>query len=233
MKLGIMQPYFFPYIGYWQLLNYVDTYIVYDDVHFIKGGWINRNHILENGEKSLLTLHLKKASSNKLISEIEVGNNQKKIMKTVSQLYSKAPFFHSVAPLIEDILFAEQQNLALFLLNSIHKIAGYLGIKTKIILSSTLDKDNTLKGQAKILEICNKTRATTYVNAPGGIDLYELGAFKMRNIDLYFLKTLDITYNQQKKDFVQNLSIIDVLMFNSQTEISNHLSLFELVKTQK
>jgi len=230
MKLGIMQPYFFPYIGYWQILNYVDTYIVYDDVNFIKGGWINRNYILEDGEKSLLTLQLKKASPNKLISEIEVGNNQKKIMKTISQLYSKAPFFNSATPLIEEILFAEQQNLGLFLLNSIHKIAGYLGIKTNIILSSTLDKDNSLKGQEKILEICNKTGATTYVNAPGGIDLYELGAFKMSNIELYFLKATEVVYPQFNNYFVKNLSILDVLMFNSPDDISNHLLKFELVK---
>jgi hypothetical protein len=230
MKLGIMQPYFFPYIGYWQLLNHVDTYVVYDDVNFIKGGWINRNYILSNGKKSLLTLNLKQASPNKLINEIEIGNNQKKILKTISQSYSKAPYFNSAYPLIEEIFSIKEKNLALFLFNSIQKIVDFLEIKTEILLSSEIDKNNALKGQDKVLEICSILGADTYMNALGGMSLYESGAFKKNNIDLFFLKTLDVEYKQFSCAFQKNLSIVDVMMFNSPDQIQNYLPQFELLK---
>lgn len=230
MKLGIMQPYFFPYIGYWQLLNYVDTYVVYDDVNFIKGGWINRNYILSNGNRQLLTLHLKQASPNKLINEIEIGNNQKKILKTIFQSYSKAPYFDSVYPLIEDIFLTNEKNLALFLMNSIQKIADFLEIRTDFLLSSQIDKDNALKGQEKVLEICSILGADTYVNALGGMSLYESDAFKKNNMGLFFLKPLDLGYKQFSGVVEKNLSIIDVLMFNSPGEVRNQLTQFELIK---
>lgn len=230
MKLGIMQPYFFPYIGYWQLLNYVDTYVVYDDVNFINKGWINRNYILFNGKRLLLTLHLKQASQNKLINEIEIGKNQSKILKTISHAYSKAPYFDSVYPLIEDIFLTDEQNLALFLLNSIQKIAYFLEIRTEIFLSSKIHKNNALKGQDKILEICTLLGANTYVNAINGRDLYESDIFEKREIDLYFLKSLEIEYKQFSNVFDKNLSIIDVLMFNSPQEVLNHLKKFDLLK---
>ncbi|MDY0132863.1 MAG: WbqC family protein [Desulforegulaceae bacterium] len=233
MKLGIMQPYFFPYIGYWQLLNYVDTYVVYDDVNFIKGGWINRNYILSNGDKLLLILNLKQASPNKHINEIDIGKNQKKILKTLFQSYSKAPYFNSVCPLIEDIFSTKEQNLALFLLNSIQKIVEFLKIKTKIVLSSEIDKNNALKGQDKVLEICSKLGADTYVNALGGMALYDSDVFKKNNIDLYFLKPLDFEYQQFSGAFEKNLSIMDVLMFNSLHQIKLNLHDFKLVKGEK
>jgi hypothetical protein len=230
MKLGIMQPYFFPYIGYWQLLNYVDTYVVYDDVNYIKRGWINRNCILSNGNRFLLTLHLKYASQNKLINEIETSSNQKKILKTVFQSYSKAPYFKTAYPLIEEILLDKEKNLALFLFNSIKKIMSFLEIKTEILLSSKIYKNNTLKGQNKILEICSILGADTYVNALGGKSLYKSDAFRKNNIYLFFFKALDVPYKQFSDAFEKQLSIIDVLMFNSPGEIKNQLSKFELLQ---
>jgi hypothetical protein len=229
MKLGIMQPYFFPYIGYWQLLNYVDTYVVYDDVNYIKGGWINRNFILANGKKSLLTLQLKKASPNKLINEIEIGDNFNKKLKTISQAYSKAPFFDSIFPIIESLFMSSESNLAFFLFESIKKISEYLEIETSILLSSSLQKDNSLSGQDKIVNICQKLEADTYVNAIGGQDLYSKNIFLENNIKLDFLKSNSIEYPQFNNEFIANLSMIDVLMFNSPSQIKEYLSRFELV----
>jgi hypothetical protein len=229
MKLGIMQPYFFPYIGYWQLLNYVDKYVVYDDVNYIKGGWINRNFILANGMKSLLTLQLKKASHNKLINKIEIGDNFNKKLKTISQSYSKAPFFDSVFPIIESLFISPKSNLALFLFESIKKISEYLEIKTSIFLSSSLQKDDSLSGQNKIINICQVFGADAYVNAFGGQELYSKDIFLENKIRLDFLKTDDIQYSQFKNKFVPNLSIIDVLMFNSPSRVQEYLSMFELV----
>ena len=217
-----MQPYLFPYIGYWQLINYVDTYVVYDDVNFIKGGWINRNYILANGKKTLLTLQLKKASPNRLINEIEVGDNQKKILKTIVQAYSKAPFFESVLPLVEEVFLLNEKNLAKFLFKTIQMVAAHLGIDTKIILSSQIDKDNSLKGHNKVLEICSKLGSQNYVNAIGGLDLYDDKIFQHKGVSLHFLKTLDFEYPQCKNEFVKYLSIIDVLMFNPLQKISQN-----------
>lgn len=229
MKLGIMQPYFFPYIGYWQLLNYVDTYVVYDDVNYIKRGWINRNFILANGNKTLLTLQLKKASQNKLINEIEIGDNFNKKLKTISQAYSKAPFFDSIFPIIESLFMSSESNLAFFLFESIKKISEYLEIKTSILLSSSLQKDDSLSGQDKIVNICQKLEADTYVNAIGGQDLYSKNIFLENNIKLDFLKSNSIEYPQFYNEFIANLSMIDVLMFNSPGQIKEYLSRFELV----
>lgn len=229
MKLGIMQPYFFPYIGYWQLLNYVDTYVVYDDVNYIKRGWINRNFILANGNKTLLTLQLKKASQNKLINEIEIGDNFNKKLKTISQAYSKAPFFDSIFPIIESLFMSSESNLAFFLFESIKKISEYLEIKTSILLSSSLQKDDSLSGQDKIVNICQKLEADTYVNAIGGQDLYSKNIFLENNIKLDFLKSNSIEYPQFNNEFIANLSMIDVLMFNSPGQIKEYLSRFELV----
>src|SRR5690606_19151193 len=111
MKIAIMQPYLFPYIGYWQLINAVDTFVIYDDVSFINKGYINRNYILLSGKPQRFTLELSKASQNKLINEIEVGNNQNKILRTISFSYKKAPFYKKAFSLIEDIFQQKEKNL--------------------------------------------------------------------------------------------------------------------------
>lgn len=143
MKLGIMQPYFLPYIGYWQLLNAVDTYVLYDDVNFIKGGWINRNRILQNGSPAYINVPMIGASSFKKINEIGINRNPQvlsKPLKTIEQNYRKAPMFGSVFPLMEEIFCFQTGNLSEFLFHSIASVCGFLGIHTKIILSSELEK---------------------------------------------------------------------------------------------
>lgn len=152
MKLGIMQPYFFPYIGYWQLLAAVDKYVIYDDVNFIKGGWINRNRIL-NGEKTqYINVQMQGASSFKHINQIEVQKNKvmiEKNKKTIWNAYHKAPYFSDIYPLIVDILNTDETNLAKYLENSIRKICTYLEIHTELLISSELEKDASLRGGGK------------------------------------------------------------------------------------
>lgn len=222
MKLGIMQPYFFPYLGYWQLLNIVDKYVIYDDVNYIKGGWINRNRILSNGGSVYFNLPIIGASSNKRINEIKVNLNQKafdKCMKTIIGCYSKAPYFNEVLPLIREIMSYSEDNLALFLKHSIELIAEYLRIDTIIILSSEIEKNTDLKGQDKVLSICNTLNANEYYNAIGGKNLYSYQDFANKNIELKFIDCRSTSYKQFKNDFVPYLSIIDVLMFNSKDKI--------------
>jgi hypothetical protein len=229
MKLAIMQPYLFPYIGYWQLINAVDCFVIYDDVSFIKQGFINRNNLLINGKCKLFTLELFGASSNKLINQVQVGENSKKVIKTIKYGYSKAPYFEDTFPLIEDILNNDEKNLAAFLAQSLKNISEFLGIDTNFICSSEIEKDNSLRSQDKVIEICNKIGATMYINAIGGQKLYSKSAFKKEQIDLKFISTQAIKYGQYNNEFVPNLSIIDVMMFNSIEQIHSYLLRYNLV----
>lgn len=224
-----MQPYLFPYIGYFQLLNAVDEYVIYDDVQYIKGGWINRNNLLIGGQKVLFTFQLNDASPNKLINEIEIKSDFTKFLKTVQMAYSKAPYKTPVCELLERICAYDDKNLARFIGNSIMEIAQYLSIDTKIIYSSELEKDNHLAAQDKIIAICQKLDADVYINAIGGRELYNKKTFTNNDIDLKFLQPNLQPYKQLKNDFIPGLSIIDVLMFNSSEEIKEMMNCYELI----
>lgn len=228
MKLGIMQPYFFPYIGYWQLINLVDTFVIYDDVTFIKQGYINRNYLLANGQAQLMTLALNGASSNKLINEIQVGNNPKKILKTIIQNYSKAPYFKVVYLLIEDILMKKEKSLEKYIGYSLIMISKYLEIKTEFIYSSDIQKNEVLKAQDRVIEINKQLGATVYINAIGGKELYKKEDFKKENIELKFLKIEEFEYKQFNNEPIPFLSIIDIMMFNSKDEVIKMLNRYSL-----
>lgn len=232
MKIGVMQPYFFPYIGYWQLMNVVDKYVIFDDVNYINKGWINRNRILINGQPNFFTIPLVGASQNKLINEIEINKNDKgylKILRTIEMAYKKAPFFPEVFELFEGVIQCDENNLAKYLKNSIEVVSKYLDINTELLLSSEIEKDCTLKGQEKILEICKKLGGTEYYNAIGGVELYSQDLFRSNGINLSFVKTNNIEYKQYENEFCPGLSILDVMMFNSPEKIRAFLDDFELI----
>lgn len=229
MNIAVMQPYLFPYIGYWQLIDAVDIFVIYDDVHFIKQGYVNRNNILQNQKSHLFTLELIGASSNKKINDIKIGGNSNKLLKTIKQNYSKAPFYNDVLPLIEDILDNEEKDLSKFLGFSLVKIAKYLNIGTKFLYSSDLKNDKTFKAQDRLIEMSKILNATGYINSIGGIELYNKEVFSQNDINLSFLKTHEISYKQFNNEFVPNLSVVDILMFNSKDNINNMLTQFELL----
>ncbi len=229
MKLAIMQPYFFPYIGYWQLLNAVDVFVIFDDVNFKKKGYINRNTILINSHSKLITLELLKASQNNLINEISIGSNSKKLLKTIEMSYKKAPYFDTCFPIIEEILKQREQNLANFLAMSIKTIADYLQIKTKIIYSSKIEKNKHLKAQDKIIDVAKSLKAKYYINLINGQSLYNKHAFKQERIELSFMKTEFEKYKQFDNQFVPSLSIIDILMFNNIDETKIMLNKYTLI----
>ena len=232
MKLGIMQPYFFPYIGYFQLINAVDKYVLYDDVNFIKGGWINRNRILVNGEDKYINEPMLGASPNKLINEVNVNTNEALVNKNIRMLenaYRKAPYFNEIYALISDILHYDCNNIAEFNYNAISKVCKYLGINTEIIISSHINKDNSLRAEEKVIAICKALHADEYINTSSGMELYSFDNFMNNNIKLYFLKSGNIKYKQFNNEFIPNLSIIDVMMFNSKDEISVFLNDYILI----
>jgi len=229
MKIAIMQPYLFSYIGYFQLVQSVDTFILYDDVNYINKGYINRNSILINGQANRFTLEVIGASQNKLINEIEVGTNKTKILKSIEMGYKKAPNFKPIFSLCEKILLNPEKNLAKFVGYSIQSIADYLECNAKFIYSSDIEKNNTLKAQDKILDICRCLSAQTYINAINGQTLYDKNIFREKNMQLFFLKPTIHEYRQFNVPFVPSLSIIDVLMFNSKENVFRMLSQYELI----
>jgi len=229
MRLAIMQPYFFPYLGYFQLIRAVDAFVVYDDVNFITRGWINRNYILSQGNKLLLTLQLQGASQNLLINQITVGEKRKKILETIRHSYSRAPQFSMVFPLLEKIILQDTQGLHSFLAYQLREICEYLGLHPEWYVSSTLGKDNTLRGKEKILAICKELNASYYFNAPGGMTLYDKEEFSEQGIELSFVRPNNIEYRQFNNEFVPNLSIIDLMMFNDKEQCVKLLEEYQLV----
>lgn len=218
MKIAIMQPYIFPYIGYFQLIKEVDLFVVFDDVNFIKKGWINRNNFLSNGNLQRFTIPLKNVSQNKLICETYIDEEsgwKESLLKTILHNYKNAPFYESIFSLLQKILTGSSSNIALFNYNSIIEISKYLKLDTEFILSSKIEKDLSKKGSDKILDICKRLGAKEYINAIGGVELYSKENFKEEDIDLRFLQPHSVKYKQLENDFVPWLSIIDILMFNS------------------
>lgn len=228
MKVGIMQPYLFPYVGYYQLIKAVDTFVIYDDVNFIKQGWINRNRILLNGSDFMFNIILKGASSFKKINEIEVVCNNHKLIATIEQAYRKAPYFNEVYPLLTNILLFKETNLAKYLTYALHATIAYLGINVSILVSSEIEKDTLLKGEDKVIDICKRLKATNYINAIGGRELYSKEKFAENSLILNFIKSKPIVYPQFKNQFVSWLSIIDVMMFNSPEKLREMLTQYEL-----
>lgn len=236
MKLAIMQPYFFPYIGYFQLIYAVDKIIFYDDVNYIKGGWINRNKILVNKKEYLFTIPIKNPSSYKLINQTEVCLEKyqiwkKKFLNTLRLSYKKAPYFDEIFSLVENTVNVD--NLSIISEIAIHSVINvfeYLGIKIKYELSSEYYANNKeLKKSSRLIDICRINKAETYINPIGGIKLYDKNEFREYGIELKFLKTKDIIYKQFDNEFISNLSIIDVMMFNSKDRLIEILNDYELI----
>jgi len=230
MKTAIMQPYFFPYIGYFQLINAVDEFIIYDNIEYTKKGWINRNKILANGRALYITLPLKKDSDYLDIRNRHLADiwflERKKMLNRITGAYRKAPFFEVVYPLIKNIVLFESVNLFSFIHNSLILVNKYLGIKTHLLVSSTLSIDHELKAEKKVIEICKIRGASVYINPIGGLNLYNKDKFKDEGIGLFFIKTNHLKYEQFNNNFVPFLSIIDVMMFNSTRKIQGYLNSF-------
>tara|TARA_B110001452_G_C15240585_1_gene429543 strand:- start:4018 stop:4719 length:702 start_codon:yes stop_codon:yes gene_type:complete len=233
MKIAIMQPYFMPYIGYFQLINAVDKFVIYDNIKYTKKGWINRNRILVNGKPEYISLPIKKNSDFLNINERVLSdswkNERRKLLNKLKASYAKSPFYSSVVILLEDILNHSEINLFNFIFNSIQKVCHYLDIETPLVKSSSLDIDCSLKGALKVIKICNCLKSNSYVNPIGGINLYNKNEFLRSYIHLTFLKSDEIIYNQSLDCFLPFLSIIDILMFNSKPNIKVFLNKYSII----
>ena len=234
MKLAIMQPYFMPYIGYFQLVNLVDKFVFYDDVTFIKQGWINRNQILINDQAKLFSVPLSNASSHTLIKDVLISGIRyekwkKSFLSTIMFNYKKAKNYEVVEALIDRILLTPPKTISELAIKSVIEISNYLDLDTEFDVSSKNYGNAHLSGQDRVLDICQKENANTYINPIGGIQLYSKDIFSERKIELMFISAHKTIYKQFSSDFIPFLSIIDVLMFNDKKQVLEMLNDFELV----
>jgi len=233
MKLSVMQPYLFPYIGYFHLIEATDKIIFYDDVSFIKRGWINRNNILINAKDYLFTVPLEKPSQNKLINEIPVLNDEqftKTFFKQIQNAYQKAPFYKEVNEIIEHFFSKEYNNIADMAIASICMVYQYLD-KELIWDKSSVFSPET-KGMEKadrLIQLSKKANCNHYINLKGGIELYDKSYFKKRGVTLNFTESILKEYTQFNHNFVPWLSILDVLMFCEKEEVLDQFKSFKLI----
>ncbi|MGU5694426.1 WbqC family protein [Aeromonas veronii] len=230
MKIAIMQPYLFPYLGYYQLANAVDKFVFYDDVTYIKGGYINRNKLLRTNEIFRFTLPVLSASSNRKINELFFSNETRKILQTIQQSYSKAPFFKQVFPIIESVFCSDDRNVSILCKLSIDSIFEYLGIDKKFFLSSEINFDRSKGPAQKLIDISIELGCEHYINPIGGRDLYDKEFFSQQNIRLSFINMDEVHYKQggSNDNFIPNLSMIDVLMWNDRETIKKLLDKYIL-----
>ncbi len=225
MKIAIMQPYFLPYIGYFQLIESVDKFIVYDNIKYTKKGWINRNRFLQNSNDEVFSIPLKKDSDYLDVRErtISANFNKTKLLNQFRQSYMRSPKFEKAFSVFEKIIMSNETNLFNFVYSSIMEICNYLEIVTEIVISSDLEIDHSLQSQKKVITLCQCIGASGYINAIGGQDIYSREDFSRLGIELKFLKPQPFEYKQLENDFVPWLSIIDVMMFNSKEVIKDYL----------
>lgn len=220
-----MQPYFLPYIGYFELIAAVDRFVVYDRIKYTKKGWINRNRFLLNGHDALFSLPLKKDSDSLDVVERELAADfdRGKLLGQFEAAYRRAPHFAATFELLRRIVEHDDDNLFRFIHHSLTLVCAHLGLRTRISVSSTVPFDNALKGQYKVLAICRAVGARCYINPMGGTELYAKPDFGDHGIELRFLKPRPFEYPQFGQPFVPWLSIVDVLMFSPVKTVRDHL----------
>jgi hypothetical protein len=228
VKLAVMQPYLFPYIGYFQLIYASDLFLIYDDVTYIKQGYINRNNILSAKGVMRFSIPVPGASSNKLISDLTFSPDVKKVLKTIEQSYTRAPYFDHIYPIIRNTMEHEDRSIATVCQKSFEDIFTYLGIKKQFKKTSELKYDRSAIARDRLVHLCHQFGADCYINAPGGKNLYLRCDFEDQGIALKFLEPLAMTYQQSVPEFVPNLSIIDVLMNCPVSEVKRILKSFNL-----
>jgi len=229
MSFAVMQPYLFPYLGYYQLVSAVDKFVFYDDVTFIKGGYINRNNILSNGKAQRFTIPVPGMSSNTLINQLNFDGNVKKTLKTIAQSYKKAPYFEHVFPLIEVVLNDENRRVDHICAKSISVVFEYLDINKDFHFSSELEYNRDLSAADKLIAMASLLKSNDYINSPGGKSLYNKEYFAEKKICLSFIEIEKYEYSQNTDEFIPHLSIIDILMWNNKEQVVELLTKYKLV----
>lgn len=221
--LAVMQPYFLPYIGYFQLIASVDLFVLYDDVQFMKQSWMSRNRILLNGTVHQISVPVTRSQQNGPIHSVRASTKpagwRDKVLRTLASAYAKAKSFDTVFPMIEAWLPGGDTPISHANRRSIADICHHLGIPTRIVVSSERAYGNAdLPRDQRLIDICHREGASLYVNAPGGRTLYKASMFEPHGIELRFIRPHLAPYPQGKGEFIPGLSILDVLMHNSREQ---------------
>ncbi len=232
MKVAIMQPYLFPYLGYFQLMKAVDAFVYYSDAQYIDQGWINRNRILGNAGADWLTIPVRNAPHCNAINDrnyVDDPVTRKKLIRKVEFAYRRAPYFDEVFQLVSDCFSISERNVAAFNQSTLMIVARHIGIDCEFLVSSDYRGEQQFKGQRRIEDICQRIGATSYLNPIGGIDLYDPDAFSRSGINLSFVRSRPTDYPQFGQPHVPYLSIIDVLMFNGPERVKELLNEYDSV----
>lgn len=230
MIAGIHQPYFFPYLGYWQLIKAVDLFAIADNYNFIKGGWIHRNRVLCQGHVHYFNLCINHLSQNRLICDHEI-----RPFDVDEKLVFLRSCYHSAANLsqgldvIREALTCDSLNLADVLFHSITVICAYLGIHTKIMRTSDYVQDSALCREDRIFDYCRQWGADTYYNAIVGKELYSQKQFAEHDLKLAFVECIPKPYPQESKEFIPYLSIVDIILNCSRDEACDMLADYKLI----
>jgi hypothetical protein len=232
--LAVMQPYLFPYAGYFSLMHSSTDFVFYDDVDFIKQGWVNRNRVLVNGQPQLFSVPLVNGSSNVSIKDVLISENARfytKLIKTLEQSYSKALFYARGMEYVMSVLSPEERNLSTMAIKSVNLASEIIGITPRKFHSSAYFADTKgVDRSERLLRICESLQCKTLVNPIGGCHLYSKDVFSKRGVELKFIKTKIVDYSQLKTTaFVPNLSIIDLLMHLPSDEILEVVQSYELL----
>lgn len=236
MKIGIMQPYFLPYVGYYQLINHVDLFVLFDDVQFIRKGWINRNRIVNaDGGSSYINVPIQKCSLSTKIRDVRVKPGESWKTKILSQCETsyrkKAPHYWKVSKLLSDGLNNDDFINIVELNKRLLEIScKYIGIDTKIIISSEqgFDYSSIVNSGDWALEISNQLGAKEYINPISGREIFDKSKFQNANIDLRFIRSKPYNY-EQHDTFVPDLSILDLMMFNGEEELVRLVENYEVL----
>ncbi|WP_455924861.1 WbqC family protein [Pseudomonas putida] len=229
--IAMMQPYLFPYLGYFQLIAATDVFVLGDDLQYIKSGWVNRNNILFNNEAKLLTFPMKKDRFELAINQRQLSENfaveAQRLINLIASSYAKAPCFRQAMPVIESVIRCPERNLALYIEHSIRQLCAYLNISTPVYRASDA-KIIAADKQDRVVQTARLFGASLYINPIGGTALYEQSYFARHGLGLKFIKMDEVAYRQFRTPFVGNLSIIDVMMFNTVDEIRALLPRYSL-----
>jgi hypothetical protein len=228
MRLAIMQPYFFPYQGYFQLIAAVDRFVIYDDVAFIKNGWINRNRILTMSGAQYVTVPLAGASSFRAIRETQCAAPsawRDKLLRTLTQVYARAPEREAGLEIARRVLqAADGGSVRDLAVSSLQEICAYAELPISWQDSSTVYGNAALSGVDRVIDICQREKATTYINLPGGRTLYDPALFESKHLQLRFVTPMLEPYPQSRsQEFVAGLSVLDLVMSVSRDEVKRRL----------
>lgn len=235
MRIAIMQPYLFPYIGYYSLIKNSDHFVFFDTPQYIRKGWINRNRILScSNEPIFFTVPIKKCSRNTAINAVYINDSmswKEKIYGQLSIYKNKAPYYDDTLELIKTVLESEEKSMSELAINSIKITSEYLGIDKKFDVFSEMGM-NDIQVDAPdewALYITKRMGYDTYINPPGGKEFFDSMKYEQEKINLFFLEQEVIPYKQIYGDFIPGLSIIDVLMFCNIDEINDMMNYFKMI----